>query len=229
MTNKRVPQMTDKQVRLIIARAIAETPMESGRCYHVCWWDGRLQCLHVRHTKEHHPSFYAANGYVFTNGLNVHQWRLVTSRVLDFCRRREAQTTGLSQEKLQITEFDSRRLRALITDIRSLGSPTNARVNKLERTLESAHTVAPEEVPGNVVTMNSRVRLRDDERNEEMTCSLVFPLDALDSKASRERNVSVLSPIGVSMLGRQVGHTIEGRIRVDEMLYQPEAAGDFHL
>jgi len=240
MINRRMQQVTDKRVRQIVARAIAEAQLEPERYYHVCWWEGRLQCLRIHHTKEHHPSFYAANGYIFMDGLNVYQWQLVINRVMDFCRqcgimlrgrlaRREPQKADLSREKLRITEFDFRRLRDLIADLRSPGPPTNTRLDKLERLLESAHTVTPEEVPENVVTMNSRVRLRDDERNEEMTCSLVFPLEARDGEDLRERSISVLSPIGMSILGRQVGHTVAGRIRVDEMLYQPEAAGDFHL
>lgn len=240
MISRIIPQVSDKRVRQVLMRAIAEAQLEPGRYYHVCWWEGRLQCLHVHHTKEHHPSFYAANGYVFTEGLNVYQWRLVTNRVIDFCRqcgitlrgrvaRREPRKADLFRERLRITEFDSRRLRDLIVDLRSPGPPLSARVDRLEQLLESAQTVAPEEVPENVVTMNSRVRLRDDERNEEMTCSLVFPLEARDSEDLRERSISVLSPIGMSILGRQVGHVVGGRIRVDEMLYQPEAAGDFHL
>jgi len=236
MTAKTRPQITDKKVQQIAARAIAETPLDSGRCYHLCWWEGRLQCLHVRHTKEYHPSFFAANGYVFTEGLNVHQWRLVVGRVLDFCRsrrialdRRAAPKAGLSREKLHVTEFDSQRLRRLIAEIRLPDASVNAHVDRLQEVLESAQTIPPENVPGNVVTMNSRVRLRDDRRDEEMTCSLVFPRDARKSRKSQDRRISVLSPVGVSILGRPVGHTIRGRIRVEELLYQPEAAGDFHL
>lgn len=240
MINEKMQQVTDKRVRQSVARAIAEARLEPERYYHVCWWEGRLQCLHVHHTKEHHPSFYAANGYVFMEGLSVYQWQLVTNRVKDFCRRcgitlrarlaqRTPQKADRSLEKPRITVFDARRLRDLITDLRSPQPPANAHLDKLERLLESAHTVAPEEVPANVVTMNSRVRLKDDERNEEMACSLVFPLEARDGEDLRERSISVLSPIGMSILGRQVGHVVGGRVRVDEMLYQPEAAGDFHL
>lgn len=232
--------MTEKKVQQIVSRAIAETPIESWKSYHVCWWEGRLQCLHIHHTKEHHPSFYAASGNVFAEGLNVHQWRLVTDRVLDFCRsrgitlrggwqRRSRSKAGSSQEKRQITAFDSRRLDSLIAQIRSPGSPLNAFLDRLQDVLGSARTVAPEEVPGDIVTMNSQVHLKDNKREDEMICSLVFPLDAVTEKDSEKTSVSVLSPIGLSILGRRVGDTLEGRIRVDRMLYQPEAAGDFHL
>ena len=134
------------------------------------------------------------------------------------------------QGGLQITEFDSVRLRAMIASIQSPGSPSNALLDRLRRLLESAHTGPPQDVPSDVVTMNSQVRLKDDEKNSEMTVSLVFPLDSLkDKRDFDELNVSVLSPIGLSILGRRVGDTLDGRIRVDRLLYQPEAAGDFHL
>jgi len=232
--------MTNKRAQQIIASAIAETKFESWKCYHVCWWEGELQCLHVHHTKEHHPSFFAASGFVFIGGLNVHQWRLLTGRVMDFCRshgialadgprRYSLPKTDLSRGTIQVTDFDSRRLRDLIEGVRTPGSPRNPRLDKLEQLLASARTVAPQDVSDDVVTMNSQVRLKDAKSDEEMTCSLVFPLDSLKGKDSDRRSVSVLSPIGVSILGRRVGDTIEGRIRVDRMLYQPEAAGDFHL
>jgi len=232
--------MTHKRIKQIIAGAIAETPMESWKCYHVCWWEGTIQCCHVHHTKEHHPSFFAANGSVFADGLNEYQWRLLTSRVEDFCRSRKIsltrgwprrlwQTTHSGREERQITEFDSLRLNTLIADIKAPGAPVSPFLDRLQRVLESARTVAPREVAANVVTMNSQVRLKDPKRKDEMTCSLVFPLDAVKGEDLENRNVSVLSPMGLSMLGRRVGDTIEGRIHVEQILYQPEAAGDFHM
>ncbi len=80
--------------------------------------------------------------------------------------------------------------------------------------------------------MNSRVRLRDLFTGEERLCALVFPSD---SNIERHK-ISVLAPIGMAMLGYRVGDTIqwevpEGvkRLRIDETLYQPEAAGHYHL
>ncbi len=233
--------MTETKVQQIVVKAIAQTPIESWKYYHVCWWEGRLQCLHVHHTKEIHPVFYGAPGQVFINGLTAHQWKLTIGRIIDFCRTRGI-TLGAEppkrwgrksrrrdQARLQITEFDSLRLRTLIASAMSPESPANAHLDKLQRLLESADTVAPQDVPGDVVTMNSQVRLKDDDKNNEITLSLVFPLDALDDKDIEKMKVSVLSPIGLSILGRRVGDTLEGRVRVDQLLYQPEAAGDYHL
>jgi regulator of nucleoside diphosphate kinase len=235
--------MTEEKVQQIVAQAIAETPIERWKYYHVCWWDGQLQCLHVHHTKNNHPIFFAAPGDVFANGLTEPQWRLATTRVLEFCRtqgitscnglvrRKRKAVAGRSRsaEKLQITEFDSMRLRALLTSAKSSESSMDTCLEKLQQLLETADTVAPEEVPADVVTMNSQMRLKDEEQDREMTLSLVFPADALRDGDFERMKVSVLTPIGLSLLGRRVGETVEGRIRVQELLYQPEASGDFNL
>jgi len=92
--------------------------------------------------------------------------------------------------------------------------------------------VAPEEVPADVVTMNSKVRVRDVAMNEVTTYTLVFP-----EQANIEQNkISVVEPIGTAMLGQRTGDEFEWqvpagpvRLRVEEVLYQPEAVGHFHL
>jgi len=87
-------------------------------------------------------------------------------------------------------------------------------------------------VPPDVITMNSRVRLYDLDADEELIFTLVFPEDADPA----ENKISVLAPIGMAMLGYRVGDTFEwevpagiSRLRVLEILYQPEAAGDYDL
>ena len=68
----------------------------------------------------------------------------------------------------------------------------------------------------------------DDDSRMEVT--LVFPADA-DIDAGK---LSVLSPVGTALLGYAEGDTVEWevpagkrRIRIEKILYQPEAAGDF--
>jgi len=76
--------------------------------------------------------------------------------------------------------------------------------------------------------MNSQVRIRDLEAGRVMVYTLVFPQDADASQGK----ISVLAPIGTALLGYRVGDMIEckvpagvKRLRVEEVLYQPEAAG----
>ena len=133
---------------------------------------------------------------------------------------------------IYITEFDMKRLRALIEDAKRLDRRGNEYLESLEAELDRGIRVAPAEVPPDVVTMNSRVRLVDLDTNEEMVYTLVFPNDADMAKSK----ISVLAPIGTAMLGYRVGDTFEWhvpdgirRLRVKQVLYQPEAAGDYNL
>ena len=92
--------------------------------------------------------------------------------------------------------------------------------------------VEPAQVPGDVITMNSTARFRDETSGDERELTLVYPKDA-DGSADR---LSVLAPVGSALLGLRVGHRIDwplpgGRttaLRVLSIRYQPEAAGELH-
>ncbi|OHB67084.1 MAG: hypothetical protein A2Y77_17490 [Planctomycetes bacterium RBG_13_62_9] len=116
----------------------------------------------------------------------------------------------------------------MLADIKPSGSVRDNYLHRLRELLNTADTVPPHDVPANVVTMNSRIRLRD-KHDTQMTVSLVFPEDAVRDEDPETRKVSILTPIGLAMLGRRVGHLIADRIRIDGLVYQPEDAGDFHL
>jgi regulator of nucleoside diphosphate kinase len=66
---------------------------------------------------------------------------------------------------------------------------------------------------------------------EKVAYTLVFPGKA-DSSTGK---ISVLAPIGTAVLGYRVGDVVEWRVpagsrkfRVEKLLYQPEAALDYH-
>ena len=138
----------------------------------------------------------------------------------------------MSNNPIQITEFDLRRLQQLLEE----ASHTNFRGREdlavLNAELARAEIVAPETVSHNVITMNSTVVMLDLETGDEETYTLVFP-ETADIASGR---ISVLAPIGTAMLGYEVGDTFEWvvpagkrRLQIQKILYQPEAAGDFHL
>jgi regulator of nucleoside diphosphate kinase len=98
--------------------------------------------------------------------------------------------------------------------------------------LNRAQIVAPQEIPGDVITMNSQAILLDLDTQEEEIYTLVYPENA----NSTEGKVSILAPIGTAMLGYRVGDMFEWevpagkrRLKVGKILYQPEAAGDYEL
>src|SRR5690606_14443401 len=105
-------------------------------------------------------------------------------------------------------------------------------LDQLEEELGKCRVVTPQEVPPDVVTLNSRVRLSDLDNDRQMTVKLVFPEQA----NLAEGRLSIVSPIGTAILGYAAGDIVEWevhsgtkKIRIDEILYQPEAAGDYHL
>lgn len=136
--------------------------------------------------------------------------------------------TVMNPRVIYITEADRRRLRLLIEGMKNSGDDLRG----LRIELEQARVVAPADIPPDVITMNSKARLRDLDTDEEMTYTLAFP-----GNASIEHDrISVVAPIGTAMLGHRVGDEFEWkvpagsiRLRVEEVMYQPEAAGDRHL
>lgn len=138
----------------------------------------------------------------------------------------------MGQRTIHITENDLLRLRSLIIEARYSNYRGTPYLDNLVKELERANVVPSKEVPPDVVTMNSQVRLRDLDTDDEMIYTLVFPEDGDVSQGK----VSVLAPIGTAMLGYRVGDTFEWQVpagsrtlRIEEILYQPEAAGNYDL
>lgn len=138
----------------------------------------------------------------------------------------------MSEKPIHITKFDLERLQKLLADATYNQYRKNEYLAKLQAELDRAVVVASEDVADDVITMNSTVVLVDLDTQEEETYTLVFPEDADISQGK----ISILAPIGTALLGYEVGDVIEWdvpagkrRLRVAEITYQPEAAGDYHL
>ena len=139
---------------------------------------------------------------------------------------------ALQTGTIYVTEPDYRRLTGLIEITRDRNGVDIEYLNTLEAELERAEIVDPKRIPANVITMRSKVRLKDLVSGEAKVYSLVFPTEANFS----EGKISVLAPIGTAILGYKSGDSIEWpvpsgvrRLKVDEILYQPEAAGEYGL
>jgi regulator of nucleoside diphosphate kinase len=134
---------------------------------------------------------------------------------------------------IYITETDRDRLSWLIESTRERDGIENREyLDKLEDELDRATIVDSKTIGADVITMRSKVRLKDLVSGEANVYSLVFPKEA----DFNQGKISVLAPIGTAILGFKKGDTIEWqvpsglrRLKVDEVLYQPEAAGHFDL
>lgn len=124
---------------------------------------------------------------------------------------------------IYITAPDMARLRSLV----ARSGKTREEWRSLEAELARARVIGSSELPGDVITMNSEARLRELKTGDVMTYTLVFP-ERADYEA---RRISVLAPIGTAMLGHREGDEFEWevpegpvRLRVEKVLFQPEAA-----
>lgn len=129
--------------------------------------------------------------------------------------------------KIYITEFDKERLTKLLDK----KLPHDAFDKALLIELDKGVIVTPENVPKDVVTMNSEIRFRD-ERGNNLEYWLVFPEDA---DLSRNK-ISVLSPIGCALLGYGVGDKVslntpngQRELVITEVVHQPEREGNLDL
>ena len=134
-----------------------------------------------------------------------------------------------TRPKIIISERDAERLETLLDSLPANAFPGKA---QLEAELERADIVAPQDVPPTVVTMNSTVKFRVSSSNEEFRLTLVYPRD-MDQSG---KTISILAPVGSAMLGLSQGDEIEWpspgggtlKVCIEEILYQPERAGEYH-
>jgi regulator of nucleoside diphosphate kinase len=103
-----------------------------------------------------------------------------------------------------ITDQNRQRLGNVIDEARRCGVAPPDVLMLLEEKLELARCVPPTDIPDDVVTMNSKFRLRDLRTNELQTCVLCYP----ESIGLSNGYLSVLDPIGFALLGRRAGDVI---------------------
>lgn len=127
-----------------------------------------------------------------------------------------------------VTELDAARIREMAARLGTHGSEELDSL--IDMVSNEAQIVAGPGVPADLVTVNSKVTFRDELTGTLHTVTVVYPQDF----SIPERRISVLSPVGRALLGRRVGNTValelpDGNrrdIRILELHYQPESAGD---
>ncbi|HOW54174.1 MAG TPA: nucleoside diphosphate kinase regulator [Syntrophorhabdaceae bacterium] len=135
----------------------------------------------------------------------------------------------MKKREIYITQNDMERLRALIEIYNGNDAPY---LERLEEELDSARIVDSKDIPHDVVTMNSIVRIKDLDTGEERTLTLVFP----GKTDAAEKTISILAPVGTALIGYREGDAIEWRVpagtkkfKIIEIIYQPERLGNYDL
>ena len=129
---------------------------------------------------------------------------------------------------ITISSLDFERLDNLLT---TPAPGAEASHHALAEELARADIVEPQDMPPGVVTMNSTIRFEIDSPAEQFCMTLAYPKDM----HQLDNGISILSPVGTALLGLSVGDTIawprpDGQllnVRLLEVLYQPERAGEY--
>jgi len=131
--------------------------------------------------------------------------------------------------EIVITSLDLERLTAILNSPVAQEGLDREHLTELRAELEKAVVVEPGDVPADVITMNSKVRVRDMASGELHEYTLVYPHLADITK----NMISILAPVGTALLGYREGDVVEWRVpsgtrvlKVESVLYQPESAGD---
>jgi regulator of nucleoside diphosphate kinase len=134
----------------------------------------------------------------------------------------------MSQSAITVSRIDMDRIEALLE---RLPAAEADKLQALRAELDRADVVEPADMPPHIVTMNSTVVFEDEANGEKLTLTLVYP-----TGAGEPGTVSILAPVGSALLGLARGQQIDWpmpdgrkrRLKVLEITYQPEAAGDLH-
>ena len=134
--------------------------------------------------------------------------------------------------EIYITTLDHARLSSLLSSERNNGMQSTNNMQKLAREIYRAVKVEPEKIPSDIVTMNSVIEFTDLDNNISKELKLVYPQNA----DIRKGYVSVIAPIGTALLGYKKGDIIEWdvpagkkKFQIKEILYQPEANGEYAI
>ncbi|MDX9930467.1 MAG: nucleoside diphosphate kinase regulator [Bacteroidales bacterium] len=135
-------------------------------------------------------------------------------------------------KKIILNRIDHARIRKRIINALEARSIESQEAEMLLSELARATIVEPEEMPSDVVTMHSVVTLRFLNNNRKLKVQLVYP----DEANLRENKISIFSPVATAIIGYRAGDEIDWavpggmtRIRIEDIIYQPEAMGDYNL
>lgn len=135
----------------------------------------------------------------------------------------------MSTPPITVSSLDLERLQDLLDGPAGVAFPGRA---QLQAELDRADSCDPADMPAQVVTMNSTVKFSIQETGKEFTLTLVYPRDA----GTTANAISIFAPVGSALLGLSVGNELAWpvpgganmTVRVAEVVFQPERAGELH-
>jgi len=130
---------------------------------------------------------------------------------------------------ITVTQLDFLRLTKLIQTIRNNKSVDPVYLEFLGLELQKALKIDSKLITPDFITMNSVLNVFFLDSGKTMELRLVYPQSANFSNGL----ISVLSPLGCALLGYKAGDVVtfnapkgEQKVRIEKVIYQPEANGE---
>ncbi|EKO3580131.1 nucleoside diphosphate kinase regulator [Vibrio metschnikovii] len=126
-----------------------------------------------------------------------------------------------------VSTLDMDRISALMDKLPKLSKE----LERLENELDRATVLNPEEIPADVVTMNSTVKFKFQGSDDVMQKTLVYPHDVKGND-----DISIFAPVGSALLGLSKGQQltwpmpngVERTIEIIDIIDQPERNGEYN-
>ncbi len=122
----------------------------------------------------------------------------------------------LSQKISEARDFGDLRENAEYHAAKEALTLLEAKITQLEQTLHRAKILKKEDMAKNKVTILSTVTLKDLNRGNELTYTLVAPEESDFS----QNKISTTSPVGKALLGKEVGDVVEIKVPAGILKYE---------
>jgi regulator of nucleoside diphosphate kinase len=130
-----------------------------------------------------------------------------------------------------MSRIDHSRLVPLVAD--ALNKQTNPVLDVLDEKLSEATLVSPDEIPADLVTMNSEILVEGPSKAVPRRLRLVY---TAPDPAEEGKSISIFSPMGTALLGARVGDWVwlgkgamARKLHISAISYQPESRGHWEL
>jgi regulator of nucleoside diphosphate kinase len=131
--------------------------------------------------------------------------------------------------KRLITKYDYERIQKILSYVNPYEYYRSIEI--LKEKFKKAKLVDPKKIKSTVITMNSRFRIKNLGNGLKREFVLVFP----DESDPKNNKVSIFDDIGSEIFAHEQGDVInlgnseDSYYLIEDVIYQPEAAGDYHL
>jgi len=130
-----------------------------------------------------------------------------------------------NKEKFYLERSSYFRIKAVLGKLVLKNKENRPDIQMFLSRLNNVEIVEDGKLPKDIIAINSYVRYKYLDKTHTYEAVLVFPADV----AADQKNISIFSPLGLSMIGKKANSTSEYlapggiyRIRIDEVIHQKQ-------